>query len=394
MGRIRSAYIHVPFCQHRCGYCNFSLVADRDELVPRFLDSLEIELASVLGSPQPVDTLYFGGGTPSHLEPAELDRLLRLTSEWLPLSPGGEWTCELNPSDAVDQKLQLLQQWGVNRVSLGGQSFSDSKLKVLERDHSSEQLHRSLDSCADYFENISLDMIFAAPGESLQQWEADIDEALGCNMLRHLSTYGLTVEKGSAFFGRVQRGQIRELDENLQADMYEILIDRLTAAGWEHYEISSFTQGNRSRHNEAYWSGEPWWAFGPGAASFLPATNQHTTEPHSDGRAASVFVRQVNHQSTTTYIRRLQQRRSPIAERLEIDLEQQLRERFVFGMRRLQGVDLNELSQHWPTDFRSMLEPKLTEYLDRGWFEFSSHGTIRLTRKGLMISDGLWPAFL
>lgn len=381
----RSVYIHVPFCRQRCGYCNFTLVSGRDDLVSTFLDCLEIELRAQLGGSSTagrhtVDTIFLGGGTPSYLAPNDLSRLLTMIERFFSIEPDGEYACEMNPRDCTPERLGILREAGVNRISLGGQSFSERKLKVLERDHSGDELQASIELCASYVGNVSLDLIFAAPGESLHEWQQDVERAL-CTPIRHLSAYGLTIERGSAYFARRQSGVIEEVDQDLQLLMYEYVIDTFCGQGWEHYEVSSFAiPGYRCRHNEAYWLGQPWLALGPGAASF---------QVNYDGSA----VRRVNHRSTTTYIRWIQRKRSAVAEQDLLSREDCLREQLVFGLRRLDGVDLNQLSHWWGSPVRALFEPHLEHYLEQGWLSLSA-GRLKLTRAGLVISDSLWPDLL
>ncbi len=381
MPKARSAYIHVPFCGHRCGYCNFTLLAGRDDLIPAFLDALEAELAQTLAEPQTVDTIFLGGGTPSHLEPADLRRLLDMIAKWLYLEPSGEFSCEANPLDCTDVRLKVLQQGGVNRISLGGQSFNDAKLRTLERDHSGQQLAAAIERCAELLGNVSLDLIFAAPDETLEVWQRDIELALA-SPIRHLSTYGLTIERGSAFYGRTLKQQLTEVPTDLQLAMYRHAIDQLKQQHWEHYEVSSFcVPGFRCRHNEAYWRGEPWWAFGPGAAAF---------QVSDDGQS---FTRTVNHRSTTAYLRKQKMGQSPVAETERLTLEDYVRERLVFGLRRLQGVQMSELDRLWLRPARALFEPYLSDYIHSGWLE-QVGDSVRLTSAGLVISDSLWPDLL
>ncbi len=376
----RSAYVHVPFCKHRCGYCNFTLVAGRDELVGDFLAAIEFELDLTLEGAEPrtqfeLDTLFLGGGTPSHLSVDDLTRLLQLLRRKFLVREDGEFSCEVNPLDCTPEKLDLLRGAGINRLSIGGQSFQSRKLHRLGRDHSGEQLREAMRRTMAGFENVSLDLIFAAPGETLAEWRADLEATIAFEP-QHISTYGLTVERGSAFYGQAKRGRISELDDDLQLTMYELAMDRLMAAGYEHYEVSSFARpGFQCRHNTAYWLGEPWWAFGPGAASFVGS------------------VRAVNHRSTTTYIRRLLAGQSPVAESESLNAEQLLRERLVFGLRRLAGVSLAELSRGWGGDCEPLFAPVLEEYIGRGWLSRTGD-QVRLTRAGLVISDSLWPRLL
>ena len=293
----RSAYVHVPFCKHKCGYCNFTLVAGRDDLVNDFLTAIELEVdRTVPAAPVELDTLFLGGGTPSHLSVPDLSRLLKLLAARFRLADRAEFSCEVNPLDCTPEKLELLKSAGVNRLSIGGQSFQPRKLHRLQRDHSGDQLREAVRRAQQTFGNVSLDLIFAAPGETMAEWRADLEAAIELRP-QHISTYGLTIERGSAFYGQAKRGRIREVEDDLQLAMYELAIDRLTAAGYSHYEVSNFAQADfECRHNNAYWRGDPWWAFGPGAASFIGG------------------VRSVNHRSTTTYIRRVLAGQSPVAE--------------------------------------------------------------------------------
>ncbi|MFO1065962.1 MAG: radical SAM family heme chaperone HemW [Pirellulales bacterium] len=370
----RSAYIHVPFCARRCGYCNFTLIADRADLVDRYLDALELEFRS-LPEPQTMDTIFWGGGTPTYLSSAQLDRLLELTHRYLPPASDCEWSCEANPLDCSADKLKQLRGGGVNRLSLGGQSFDDAKLKMLERDHTSSDLAAALERARYCFDNIAVDLIFASPNETIDVWLRDIEQTLK-HAPQHISTYGLTIEQGAAFFGRMLRGAVQPVEESIELQMYLEAIDRLTSAGYEHYEVSNFAlPGRQCRHNEAYWLGRPWLAFGPGAAGF-------------DGR-----VRTVNHRSTTTYIKKIMIGESPVFEREELDKEQQFRERFVFGLRRLEGVDLADLEAGFEIRAEALLEPALSRAVAGGWLQ--RDGTwVRLSRSGLVVSDALWPDFL
>jgi len=369
----RAAYIHVPFCRHRCGYCNFTLVAGRDDLIDAFLQALERELSS-LHEPREVDTLFFGGGTPTHLPRARLQRLFDLASRWFPLAAGGECSMEANPVDLQGLKLGDLAAAGVTRISLGAQSFDPRKLAVLERDHGPREIVDALAAARDVTSSVSLDLIFGVPGESLEDWRRDLELALDLNP-DHISTYGLTFEKGTSFWSRLLRGELRRLDEELERQMYERAIDTLTAAGFEHYEVSNFARpGHRCRHNENYWLGGAYYAAGPGAARFV------------GGR------RETNHRSTTTYIQRVLAGQSPVAESEQLVPEDAARERLVFALRRLEGVDTAEFAA--TTGFAvEQLGDALPRLLDAGLLEFAA-GRLHLTRRGLLVSDAIWPEFL
>ncbi len=321
----RAAYVHVPFCRRRCGYCNFTVVAGRDDLIADYLRAVELELRQ-LQTPREVDTLFFGGGTPTQLPPPALDRLCRLAREWFPLADGHEFSVEANPGDLDDARLAVLRASGVNRLSLGGQSFDDRMLECLERDHRAGQLRHALERCRPQFASLALDLIFAVPGETLEVWASDLRAAIAAGV-DHVSTYGLTYDKGAAFWGRRKRGLLRPVDEELERAMYETAIDALTAAGLEHYEVSNFARpGHRCRHNEIYWQGESYFAVGPGAARYV------------DG------WREMNHRSTTTYLQRVLAGQSPVAERERLPPPDAARERLVFGLRMLEGVARSEFA--------------------------------------------------
>jgi oxygen-independent coproporphyrinogen-3 oxidase len=370
----RAAYIHVPFCRHHCGYCNFTLVAGRDDLIGAYLDALEREL-SWLGQPREVDTLFFGGGTPTHLPGQQLTRLFALARQWFPLAAGGEWSVEANPTDLLGPKVRDLAAAGVNRISLGGQSFDPRKLEVLERDHGPKEIIKALFRSRALAPSVSLDLIFGVPGESLDVWQADLTATLALAP-DHISTYGLTFEKGTAFWSRLSHGELARVDEDLERQMYELAIDTLTAAGYEHYEVSNFARpGHRCRHNENYWLGGQYYAAGPGAARFQA------------GR------RETNHRSTTTYIHRVLAGRSPVAESEQLGPEDAARERLVFALRRLNGIDLSAFAA--ATGFRAeqLGGDALMRFIDQGLLELREN-RLRLTRRGLLISDALWPELL
>ncbi|MBM3966269.1 MAG: radical SAM family heme chaperone HemW [Planctomycetes bacterium] len=369
-----AAYIHIPFCRHRCGYCNFSLLANRDDLFERFLDGLAIELCE-LQKPRPVETLFLGGGTPSILPTSLMRKLLELLRHWLPLSQDGEWSIEANPLDIHQDSLRLWKDFGINRISIGGQSFHPAKLKRLERDHSPDELKHAIDVARSLMDSVSLDLIFAAPDETPELWRNDLRQAIqsGAN---HLSTYGLTYEKGARFWGERERQIIKPVDEDSELEMYLDAIDTLTSNGFTHYEISNFARPDHAcRHNQAYWNGDSWWAFGPSAARYIGG------------------VRSVNHRGTLEYLRRLESDCSPVVEREELTLDQQWRERFVFGMRQLRGVAWKTWQTHVPEFVRASIDAKIAEHIEHGWLqEIEDH--VRLTRKGLVVSDSLWPEYL
>lgn len=371
----RAAYLHVPFCRHRCGYCNFTVIAGRDDLAAAYVEALGQEL-SLLKTPREVDTLFLGGGTPTHLDSVQLAKLLDLVAHWFPLAECGEYSVEANPRDALDvEKLRRLKDSGATRISLGVQSFASPKLQLLERDHDAAIVRRAVANAQQLGFDVSLDLIFGAPGETLADWQRDLQQAIALGP-QHISTYGLTFEKGTSFWSRLAHGQLSQADEELERSMYVAAIDTLSVAGFEHYEVSNFAQPrHRCRHNEAYWLGREYFAAGPGAARYVA------------GR------RETNHRSTTTWLARVQSGQSPVAEYEDLSPEDRARERLVFGLRRLEGHERSTFRRETGFDWDDLAADAIAGYVARGWLSLSGE-RLALTRSGLLISDALWPDLL
>jgi oxygen-independent coproporphyrinogen-3 oxidase len=371
----RAAYIHVPFCFRHCGYCNFTVIAGRGDLVSDYLQAIELELAT-LAVPQEVDTLYFGGGTPTQLSGDAWRRLLAIVREKITPAADAEITVEANPADINHAQAALFAELGVTRVSLGAQSFHDSKLRALERDHAADDSRHAVELLRSAgMGAIALDLIFAAPGETLEMWRDDLMQALALSP-EHLSTYGLTFEKGTAFYGRLDRGKLVQCDEEVERRMYCEAIELLADAGFEHYEVSNFAlPGKRSRHNQTYWTGAPYLAFGPGAASCVGGT------------------RRTNHRSVTTYLRRVLAGESPVAESETLSPEDAARERLVFGLRRLEGIDTQAFACDTGFRIETLAGVAIEKFVALGLLRFVN-GRLSLTREGLLVSDSLWPELL
>ena len=369
-----SAYVHIPFCHHHCGYCNFTLIAGRNDLIDVYLDALIKDLSS-LESPREVQTIFVGGGTPSLLDEPQMVRLVEALGQWFDVGRVREFSIEVNPNDVTREKASLWRSLGINRVSVGGQSFDTSKLKILERNHSPEQLHESLLLLKEYLPRVSLDLIFGAPNETIDVWQKDLENALRLN-IAHISTYGLTFEKGSRFWGMRHKGMLESVDEEMELQMYQTARRELTEKGYEHYEVSNFAaNGDQCLHNETYWNGMHYWAFGAGAAYYVESR------------------RGVKHRSTTTYIKKLLQGESPVSEQETLSEEQVIRERFVFGMRKLRGVSLESLELEYYPDLQNALISQVERHIAEGWMQHKE-GRVALTEKGLWVSDSLWGHYL
>jgi oxygen-independent coproporphyrinogen-3 oxidase len=381
----RHAYVHVPFCRHRCGYCDFALVAGRDDLIDRYFAALGRELervppasATTRAATEDVDaaclqldTLYVGGGTPSHLGPDGLRRLCDLLRGRLVPAAGAEITVEANPLDVTAAFVAALVACGVTRVSLGGQSLDADTLRALDRDHGPDDVRAAVGRLREAGLAVNLDLMTAAPGQSLAAVERDLAAAVDLGV-PHVSVYCLTWEKGTAFEAARRRGQLAPAEDDLERAMFETAIDRLEAAGYEHYEVSNFARGgHRCRHNEAYWDLRPWEAFGPGAARF-------------DGR-----TRVTNHRSPTTWIKGVLAGGECVSDVDAMTAEAAARERLVVGLRRRDGIDRAAFRAASGHNVDALAGAAVARWVAAG-LATDTGDRIRLTRAGLLVSDGQW----
>ena len=355
-------YIHIPFCKSRCIYCGFYSTVGL-ELRQRYVDTVcrEWQLRRHELT-EPVKTIYLGGGTPSQLSPAMLQQLFTA----LP-SADTEVTLECNPDDISPQYAATLPQFGINRVSMGAQTFDDQRLRFLHRRHTSAQVAEAVSRLRQAgIHNISVDLMYGFPGETLDDWQHDIDAALSLNV-EHLSAYCLMVEEGTP----LHRMGIDPVDEETERQMYELLIDRLTAAGYEHYEISNFARpGHRSCHNSSYWHDVPYIGLGAAAHSY-------------DGKC-----RQWNVADIRQYIKAIEQGKIPCEQEL-LDDDTRYNDRVTVALRTSDGLDLTTLS---PRHRRYCLS-EAQRYLDDGLLQLTDNRLV-LTRRGLFVSDMVMSALV
>lgn len=364
----RSCYVHVPFCVHRCGYCDFTVLAGRDDLAGRYVEALARELDALPPGRPPLRTLFIGGGTPTQLPPEELDALLRRLRAAFDLEPDAEVSVEANPHGLTDAKLGVLREHGVNRVSLGVQALDGGTLRLLERDHAPGEALERLAACVAAFPSVSADLIFGVPGLSDVDWRRSL-MAVAERGVQHVSTYGLTFERGTAFWTRRRKGQLAEMPDERQRTQYAEAMDRLTALGFEHYELSNFARpGHRSRHNGNYWDRGEYWGLGPGAASLVGG------------------VRRTNHRSTTTWLKRVEAGGSGVAEE-EPETPGSVGEELVMlGLRRAEGLSEAEFEARAGTPLRDFCPGAVEACVRDGWLAADA-GRVRLTREGRFLAD-------
>lgn len=369
-----AAYVHIPFCRHHCNYCDFAVVAGRDDRIDDYLDALACELRD-LKEPHPIATLFLGGGTPTHLTCKQLELLLTLLAEWLPLQPGHEFSVEANPETLTADTIDVLAAHGVNRLSLGAQSFAAHLLTALTRAHHGEDIRRSVARARARFADVSLDLIFGVPGATLADWQRDIDEALSIG-INHISTYGLTYEKGTMLWKQRRDGLVRALDEDTELAMYEHAMDRLTEAGFVHYEISSFARpGHRCRHNQVYWANHAYLGFGLGAARYSNGT------------------RAVNTRDLATYLDRCRRGASPVMQSETLPPEDRAKETVTVQLRRAEGIDRAAFHAQTGFDLDALAGATIHRFVAAGLLADDGR-RVCLTRRGKCVADSLITEFL
>jgi oxygen-independent coproporphyrinogen III oxidase len=365
----RTAYLHVPFCAHHCGYCDFAVTVGQDSLVELYLEAVAIELAS-LGHPRQVETAFIGGGTPTYLTAPQLAQLLESFRRWVPVSVAGEFSIESTPESLDDDKCQALIAGGVTRVSIGVQSFQPDLLTALDRQHQIEQIPLAVETVRKHRLGLSLDLIFAAPGSTPADWHADLLQAIRYAP-DHISTYGLTYEKGTPLWKDRNRGRIIAVDEDAEKRMYEQALEILPAAGYEHYEISNFAKpGMRCRHNERYWANDAYYGFGVGAARYL------------DG------CRELNIRNTADYVRRMFSGESPKFQSETLAPHDRAMETMAVQLRRCEGIHRVQFSQQTGFELDVLLGDRLDKIIALGLLD-SVGPIVRLTRAGLFVADGV-----
>lgn len=362
-------YIHIPFCKQACHYCDFHF-STSTSLKSDVLQAMreEIRLQNNYLENEHVQTIYFGGGTPSILSAAELDDLLQAVLRTHAVSADAEITLETNPDDLTLEKLKEFRTLGINRLSIGVQCFEDKILKYLNRVHTGDAAIRSVElAFAAGFRNISLDLIYAIPGLSAEAWKRNLDVALQLNP-QHLSAYSLTIEEKTTFGNWMEKGKLKPVDETLAAEQQEVLIKTLTSSGYRQYEISNFAlPGYESRHNSSYWKGDKYLGIGPSAHSYNGSTRQH------------------NISNNYGYLRSIREGKVP-AEVEELKREELINEYILTTLRTDKGCNLQILKHKFGWDVLSV-HGKYLQELERQKLIVMEDEYVKLTEAGRLLAD-------
>jgi len=370
-------YIHIPFCKSRCSYCDFATGLYQTELAERYVQAVIVDLQTTRADElsRSVDTIYFGGGTPSMLSSDQIERILAVVHRRFQIDSKAEVTIEINPGSVTKTKLKEFRKLGINRASFGAQTFHDDELARLGRSHSAGDTLRTFEylRAAD-FDNISFDLIAGLPGQAMIQWQENVDRSLGLRP-EHLSFYLLEVHANTPLAQHIERGIQPKPDEDLAAEMYKWMLERACDAGYEHYEISNLClPGFESRHNTKYWQGNAYYGFGCSAHSF-------------DGRT----LRWSNERDVAAYVNAIENKQTPIVEQTQLSDNERRAEAVFLGMRLMKGVDTREYEQSFGVDLRVEHNEDLSRFYEAGLIEFDGD-VLRLTRAGALMSNEVFAA--
>lgn len=371
-------YIHIPFCKSRCSYCDFATdVYRNNEAVERYVSALCKEISdSKFQISDLVETIYFGGGTPSLLSSNQLEKILDSLHKNFSIAPKIEFTLEMNPATVTLEKLQDFKKLGVNRASFGVQTFDDKALKLLARGHTADDARKTFEILRQAnFDNISFDLIAGLPNQTLQNWEDNLNQALDLQP-EHLSLYLLEIHESTPLAEQILSKRQPLPDEDLAAEMYELMQAKVAAKGYEQYEISNFSKPNfESRHNSKYWLCEPVFAFGVSAHSFNGKT------------------RWSNERDTNQYVQKIETGESPIVETIPLT-QKQLSAEFAFlNLRLTKGLDLEDYKFRFGIDLQTKFAEDLKRLDDAELIELSD-GELKLTRKGMVYSNEVFSIFV
>lgn len=373
-----AAYIHIPFCVSKCHYCEFNSYPGLDSIFAQYTQALiaEIDNTQRPGSARPLETVYFGGGTPTLLPADYLLGILSAVRGSFGLADEAEVTLEANPGTVDEGKLTLIRNGGFNRISIGVQSFDDEFLEKIGRAHSRRQAMDAYQAARRAgFGNIGIDLIFALPGQTLDHWRSTLDEAIGL-IPEHVSLYELTIEEGTRFAAMCAEGKLDLPDEDTQFEMYETAISKLTMAGFEHYEVSNFARpGYRSRHNQVYWRNEPYYGFGAGATSYVDGERARRV-----ANPGSYIAAACSESDGIEFSERLTGRAV-------------LAETIIQGLRMTEGIDVSAVDVAYCTDLAQEFAGEISRLTARGLLE-EAGGHFRVTHQGLLLLNDVSREFV
>ncbi|GAA0482841.1 radical SAM family heme chaperone HemW [Salinibacillus aidingensis] len=373
---VQSVYIHIPFCHEICHYCDFTKIYYNESLASQYLDALQKEIELYIGeNKRKVKTIYIGGGTPTSLSNAQFERLLQIVNKYFDVS-SSEFTLEANPGEFSLEKAKMLSHYGVNRISLGVQVLDDDFLKMLNRNHQVKDVDQTVHALqSNGLTNISMDFIYALPNQTREHFDRTLQAALDYQ-LPHYSAYALQIEPKTIFYIRYKKGKLSKPPEEVEADMYESLVNKMERHGLFHYEISNFGKpGYESQHNLVYWDNAYYFGFGAGAHGYI------------EGKRL-VNLRPVNH-----YIDSLMENKKPVLHEEVITKKEQIEEEMFLGLRKASGVSKADFYKKYGTRMNNLYHKEMTELKEKGWL-IEEEGAVKLTPQGRLFGNDVFAAFL
>ena len=372
-------YIHIPYCIHKCGYCDFNSHPIKQDEMDHYIDALVVEMkhyAKIYTNTNIIKTIFLGGGTPTTLNPFQLERILKECVNEFTIASNAEITIEANPATVGIELMKSIRTMGYNRISIGVQSFDKAELKLLDRAHGPKEIHSTVD-CARKagFDNLSLDLMFAVPNQSLSSWENNLNKALEKNP-EHLSTYNLTIEQGTAFSKLQSNGKLIMPDDDHQLELYKKTIERLTKKGFHHYEISNFAhRGKECKHNITYWENKNTLGLGAGASSYMNGT------------------RFKNINLPAHYIRQVKEKKIAVEHSETLELRQAMGETIMLGLRLLQGISIHQFEKRFQISFIKLFR-NIISALKEKELVIIEKDYLRLSQKGLFWADSVTLEFI
>lgn len=373
----KGLYIHIPFCDHICTYCDFPKLLTKGQRHEEYIGALLMELEMYrqeVGFEQ-LQSIFIGGGTPTALSVEQLQPLFDYLHQFINFDQIVEFSIEANPENLTLEKIQYLISQGVSRFSLGVQTFHETLLKRIGRKHQASeviQAIRNLKQCG--IQNINLDLIYAIPGQTIDQLKSDLDQAIALEV-EHISAYSLIVEEHTQLYLAYMRDQIKLTDNEIEAQMYEVVMDKLTQNGFKHYEISNYAKSRPSLHNQWYWKNESYIGTGLGAHGYV------------------LGHRYQNTRSINTYIELLQKKEKPVIESHLVTKQEQIEEEMFLGLRLLEGLNIDRVNEKYQLNLIELYQKALNDLLDKGFLEIKGQN-LRLTKQGLLMANDVFEQFL
>lgn len=373
----KAVYIHIPFCTHICHYCDFNKVFLKGQPVDRYIDALILEIEKYIEQfVEPIETIFLGGGTPTALTTKQLDHLLTAVQKLLPIHENVEFTIEANPGDLPADKLRVLKDLGVNRLSLGVQTFNNELLKRIGRSHRVKDVYETVEAAKRIgFDNISIDLMYGLPGQKIKDVEDSLKETFSLD-IQHCSAYSLIVEPKTVFYNLLQKGKLPLPGEDVEGEMYELIMAEMEAHGLHQYEISNYAKpGYESRHNLVYWNNEEYFGFGAGAHGYLNG------------------VRQANIYPINKYIQTVEGGDFPVRSKTTLTEKERMEEEMFLGLRKTAGVSIDRFREKFGRNLLDIYGEQIERLVNRKLITITEN-SIRLTKAGKMVGNEVFMEFI